>query len=404
MQRRHLLPIAFVLGVAPGCYDSQWGQQKAAQQRNAAIAAPASLRTAEPEASGDEPPPSVRNAAAKIQTLRVRALVTRSFTAQVIDAPRHLRDLLEDVNRVTERDLAMRLELVETRPWDLTNDEDIEKTFDALRTADPGDGVDWVAGFAGALPRATRSFHEVGRGSLVGKHVLVRAPSSAERHDNIEKAFDELPETQRRDLEKRLRRHRAAAVFLHEIGHTLGSVHETSPQSIMFPQYNAKVSAFGPSANDVMRAALGKHGEGDAAVAREVVAALGRAPEGVFVDAERAQLVAQLESRIAAGTPGRTSPRPAPRAAVPAAEPPVPETPELGAADRERFIEAYRASARGDVVAAWKTGKPLFDAHPRSMNVQDLRCQVASRSMPFDVARRECALLMKLSTAAPAQP
>ena len=80
------------------------------------------------------------------------------------------------------------------------------------------------------------------------------------------------------------------------------------------------------------------------------------------------------------------------------------ETPELTrAADRERFAEAYRASARGDVVGAWNKGKPLFDAHPKSMSVQDLRCRIASRSMRFEVARRECDALMKLSTAAPAK-
>lgn len=387
----------FVLGLcaATGCYDSQWGQQKAAQQRNAAKAAPATLHT---EGAGpDGEPPAARNATARVQQLRVRALVTRAFTAQVVDAPRHLRDLFEDVNRVTERDLGVHLELVDTRSWDLANEEDIDKVFEALRATDAGDGVDWVAGFAGALPRATRSFHDVGKGSLVGKHVAVRAPSSAERHDSIEKAFDELPEEQRRDLEKRLRRHRAAAVFLHEIGHTLGSVHETSQQSIMFPHYNSKMSAFGPSANDVMRAAVSKHRAGEGAIAREVVAALERAPDGVFVSSERAALVKNLESRV------RASNAPAKAASAPAvpAEVVVPETPELSAPDRERFVDAYRAAARGDVVAAWNAGKPLFAAHPRSMNVQDLRCSVASKSMPFDVARRECELLMKLSTVAP---
>jgi len=398
MRGGRLIVTGLALLAAAGCYNSQWGEQKAAQQRNAALAAPAALRNENSAGGGETDAPS-RSASARVQQLRVRALVTRSFTAQVIDAPRHLRDLLEDVNRVTERDLGVHLELVDTRPWEPANEEDIEKAFDALRVTDAGDGVDWVAGFAGALPRATRSFHDVGRGALVGKHVLVRAPSSAERHDNIEKSFDELPDEQRRDLEKRLRRHRAAAVFLHEIGHTLGSVHETSSQSIMYPQYNPKVSAFGPSANDVMRAAVGKHGASESVVAREVIAALERAPEGAFVASERAQLVQQLESRIAASS--APAQRAAPAAAVPA-EVAVPSTPELAGADRERFAEAHRAAARGDVVAAWNTGKPLFAAYPRSMSVQDLRCQVASKSMPFDVARRECTLLMKLSMSAPA--
>lgn len=401
MRGPSILLTALALAVAPACYDSQWGQQKAAQQRNAAIAAPAALRN-EAAAGGDPAAPASRSAPARVQKLRVRALVTPGFTAQVVDSPRHLRDLIEDANGITERDLAAHLELVETRTWDLANDDDIDKVFDTLRTTASGDDVELVAAFVGALPRASRSFHELGKGSILGKYVVVRAPSSAERHDSIEKAFDELSEDQRRDLEKRLRRHRATAVFLHEIGHTLGSVHETSSQSIMFATYNGKMSAFGPSANDVMRAAVRNQGAGELVVAKEVVTALSRAPAGSFVASEQDQLIKQLESKIAASSASRrTGPAPTEHPAVTPAEVVVPEAPELGGADRERFAEAYRASARGDVVSAWNTGKPLFGAYPRSMNVQDLRCHVASRSMPFDVARRECVELMKLSTAVP---
>lgn len=402
MARPGWILTALALLLAPACYDSQWGQQKAAQQRGAARVAPAAL-----VAEGSGPPPSVHNAAARTQKLRVRALVTRSFTAQVVDTPRYLRDVFDDLNPITERDLGVHLELAETRPWELVDEDDIEKAHAAVRAKDPGDDVDWVAGFIGSLPRATRSFHELGKGTLVGKHVVVRAPSSAERHDAIERSFSELSEEQRRDLEKSIRRHRATAIFLHELGHTLGSVHETSPQSIMFPEYNPKMAAFGPSANEVMRAAIGKHGASEIEIDREVATALERAPAGAFVDAERVDLVQRLRMRIAVATkpPARGAPAASPAAPSAAAKAPaeveVPETPELRSADRERFVEAFRAAARGDNAGAWSVGKPLFGGYPGSMSVQDLRCQVASRSMPFDGARKECALLMRLSTAVP---
>ena len=260
LRRLHSIAAFSVLVAASttltGCYDSQWGQQKVAQQHNAAAAAPGELRLATRGSATEPAAPAPRDASLRVQRLRVRALVTRSFTAQVVDAPRHLRDLFEDVNRITEPELALHLELVDTRPWPMVDEDDIAKTFDALRTADAGDDVDWVVGFVGSLPRATSSFHEVGRGAMVGKHLLVRAPSSAERHDAIEKSFDELPEDQRRDLEKRLRRHRAAVVFLHELGHTLGAEHDASAQSIMSPEYNPKVTAFGAGSVDVMRAGM----------------------------------------------------------------------------------------------------------------------------------------------------
>lgn len=364
--RTCVLLSAAVAAVTTGCYDSQWGQQKVAQQHNAAAAAPGELRLATRGSAGEPAPPASRDASLlRVQKLRVRALVTRSFTAQVVDAPRHLRDLFEDVNRITEPELGLHLDLVDTRPWSVSDEDDIVKTFDALRAADEGDGVDWVVAFVGALPRATRTFHDAGRGTLIGKHLLVRAPGSAERHDAIEKAFDELPEEQRRDLEKRLRRHRAAVVFLHELGHTLGAGHDTSGPSIMFPEYNAKVAAFGAASVDVMREGLAKR-----SAPRDPV-------------------------RTTAATVTAAEPEPV------VAAPRIPETPELASAARERFVAAYETAARGDLVTAWNTLKPLSERYLASMAVQDLRCQLATSTMRFENARRECAPLMKLSTATP---
>ncbi len=364
-----------------GCYDSQWGQQKTAQQHNAAAAAPAELRLATRGSGGEPAPPAASDAASiRVQKLRVRVLVTRSFAAQAVDAPRHLRDLFEDVNRITEPELGLHLDLVDTRPWAVPDEDDIVKTFDALRAADDGDGVDWVVAFVGALPRATRSFHEVGRGAVVGKHLLVRAPGSAERHDAIEKAFDQLPEEQRRDLEKRLRRHRAAVVFLHELGHTLGAGHDTSAQSIMFPEYNAKVTAFGTGSVDVMREGLAKRSAPPERASTTAIAAATGTGTGT-----------------ATLTAARVTPAPAPEPVLA-----IPETPELVGAARERFVAAYETASRGDLVAAWSTLKPLSERYLASMAVQDLRCQLATRSMRFEMARRECAPLMKLSTAIPA--
>lgn len=352
------------LGVSAcfGGYDSRWGQTKAAQQRSASASAPASLHAAASEGAIDAPEP--RSASVPLQRLRLVAYVTRTFTAQVVDTPRYMREMLEDANKVTERDLGLRIDLVETRMWEPSNEEDIARSFDELRSSAPGEGIDWVAGFVGALPRATLQFHDAGRGTMVGKHVLLRAPDSARRHDGIERAFDELPEEQRRELEKRLRRHRAAALFLHEIGHTLGADHGSTPESIMFPTYNAKMTAFDGAAVETMRATMA------------------RGPE----------------ARVAKRAPAMAK-QPVPPATPPA--PDVPETPELTGGARERYADAYRASQQGDVVGAWNLLEPLFGPQAKSMSVQELRCQLATRSMAFAIARKQCEALMKLSTSAP---
>jgi hypothetical protein len=72
--------------------------------------------------------------------------------------------------------------------------------------------------------------------------------------------------------------------------------------------------------------------------------------------------------------------------------------PELSAVDRDRYARTREAVAKGDPVAAWETGKPLFAAYPNVFAVQDLRCTLATTVFSFEQARRECERLMKLST------
>ena len=113
-------------------------------------------------------------------------------------------------------------------------------------------------GFVGALSRVSQSFHDLGVGDLPGRYVVLRSPSSAMVHDAVERSYAELSEEERRRVQKDARRHRAAAVFLHELGHTLGALHERSDQSLMYPEYRARMTTFSPEATLVMRGVLGR--------------------------------------------------------------------------------------------------------------------------------------------------
>ena len=361
-----------------GCYNSTWGSKKSLQAQSAQRAAPAALH--------DDT--TVEQSHASTQKLRMRALVTPAYAAQVVDSPRSLRELMEDTNRVTERDLGFHVDLVETRSWQPANESDIDQVLEAARAEDAGEGVDWVVGFVGSLPRASRSFHEVGKGQLVGKHIVVRAPSSAERHDAIEQQYGLLDEEDRRNLEKRLRRHRATATFLHELGHTLGSVHEQAHESIMYPVYNTKMEAFGPAANDIMRAALASHDASEKDELKAVIAAYEKAPDGAFFPPE---IESALQNYRARSGERRIVPPPPPVALTPI-------TDGLTVADSERFRSAHKSFQEGDASGAWTLAKPLFKAYPKSLSVQDLRCQLATKTMPFNDAKKECVELMKLST------
>ncbi len=181
--------------------------------------------------------------------MRVRALVSKvPFTAHVIDTPKYMRDLFDDANRMTEPSLGVHLELeayASLGEWPRRGNHEGAHHARPRPPSPEKTSTSW-ADSSGALPRTTHSFHELGRGAVVGKHLVVRAPGNAELHDAVERSFNQLTDDERWKLRKDIARHRAAVVFLHELGHTLGCIHETEPTSIMVPEYNRRVTTAVP--------------------------------------------------------------------------------------------------------------------------------------------------------------
>lgn len=399
--KRKLFQLGVLLATGTGCfggYDSRWGQSATVQRQYAAEHAP-TLR-------GDRPEDKEGTPKAPARTLRVRAFVARTYASQVVDVSATLRDLFDDANDVTEPTLGVKLTLEGIRTWELAKDDDLGKTLVELRKADAATEVDWVVGFVGALPRATVSFHDLGMGDLPGRHVVLRAPSNAIAHDNVEKSYAELSEEERRRLQKDARRHRVAAVFLHEIGHTLGALHERSDRSLMYPEYRLRMTTFSPEAIGIMRGVLGhrevKTLDDQAALFHELAAGIRRAPAGVFFEEERTKYLAQADEIAAkAEAKKQAVAPPAASGAASAAAPAEEEPSDLSGDDKDRFVRARAAVAAGDWVNGWETAKPLFASRRDSMAVQELRCKIATNVFRFDVARRECERLLQLSTGKP---
>jgi hypothetical protein len=371
-------------------YDSRWGQSKQVQRQMAQSEAP-TLR-------GDVPSDKVPTAA---KTYRVRAYVTRAYTTQVADVPKNLRELFEDANDVMEPLMGVHLELDGIRTWELGTDDDLNKALAELRTVATGDDTPWIVGFVNAQPRATASFHDAGMADLPGKHIVVRAPSNALRHDAIERIYGDLPEAERQAVHQRDRRHRAAAVFLHELGHTLGALHERADGNLMYPEYRSKMKSFSETTADTMRIAVDRRDPktlvDQASLFRDLAAQVRKAPDGVYFDDERTQQLQRLDGLVARAEQAQPAPvaakqsTPAPAQAAPS------DLEKVSAADQTRFAEARAKVDQRDWVAAWETAKPLFAAYPEVMSIQDFRCQVASQVFKFEVTRKECEPLMQLA-------
>jgi hypothetical protein len=394
--------LVLVVGLTSCWYDSRWGQEKKLQQQRAA-------QTEKRLAA--EPGEREGARAVRGKPFRVRFLVTRGFSSQVIDVPKHVRELLDDASDVVAPALGSRFEVESVRAWELDRDDDLDKVLLEEAKADPASEVDWVVGLVGALPMATASFHEIGRSRVPGKHMVLRAPSSAQRHDAVDRSFDELSGDERQRVQKNVRRHRATVVFLHELGHSLGCLHEKSATSIMHPRYDTKATTFVPQAVGVMMIALegrkAKTPADEAKLLRDLATVYKKAAGvdgtgGLYVEEDRTKFIAlfeetatRLEAPANANGNANANAPPPPAPSGPA----IPDTPSLTVEHRALFVRAYETVAnKGDYVGAWEIAKPLFAAYPREMAVQDFRCKLASSTMSFPAARRECDALMKIST------
>ena len=195
------------------CYDSRWGETKRAQQHAAAAATPAAIQGEREELSEHAPD-------AGAHVLRVRFRPNEAYLTQTVDARKQIADMVDDANRVLEPTLAVTLTVEQIQPWSREIDAP-EPALGAIEAEDPAQDVELVVGMIGALPRQTESLHELGISRVLGKHMVVRAAGRLGERDAIESGFDELSVDDRAQLLRSRKRHRALAVFLHELGHCL---------------------------------------------------------------------------------------------------------------------------------------------------------------------------------------
>ncbi|HEY1955799.1 MAG TPA: M12 family metallo-peptidase [Polyangiaceae bacterium] len=369
--------VLFAFAMASGCfYDSSWGSAKRAQSHNAAHAAPAAIGSDDHD-----------HRAAHVRRCRLVAYVSDRYAAQEIDWDRSVRDVVAGASDVLGPELGITLDVERAKPWNPGDDAELPRVLDALHREDDGTSDDWVVGFVGALPKLSKSFHDAGYADVIGKHLVVRAAPT--ERAAIDQAFDKLSDAERERLARERKSHRAIAVFLHEIGHTLGAIHETDAKSPMAPTYDPAMSGFSDDALALMQVTLDHRGNEQTndekkSYATDMLAVLNQSSRTGWLPAERAALIARL--------------RPPPMASAAPSAPPTDDTPELKAADRDAWRKAAQLARDGDFDGAWRVGQPIFNAYPAVYKVQDLRCTIAMKVVGWPGAQAECEPLMKLTS------
>ncbi len=404
-----LVLVASTLFVS-GCffYDSRWGQAEDAQRNAARDATPVKLDAAQG--------PRLRRQA---RVLNVRIYATPQHAAQVFDWPSQFSRYLEVVNQVLVRDHGVELQVSEARPWPTQKtDEALEHLIEELQRADDGQSASWVIGLAGQVPRVEADFRRLGVANVLGKHLVMRTPSDPAEREAIERAFTELSENERESLYDKRRTHRAAAVLLHELGHTLGCVHVEDTSAFMNPLYDEAMEQFAVDNAALVELALPARSDTaaglDVAVARQLKQRLLQAKEAPWVDASYRQTLLLLEEieqaaaaptslaspstspASAAGAPVGAHPGETAIASVETADPPSAD-PALSPADQVLLRQVQDDRHRGQNAAAWERGQPLFEKYPQSFSVQELRCQIAmDMGWEYSAVSEQCHPMMDL--------
>lgn len=111
-----------------------------------------------------------------------------------------------------------------------------------------------VIGLTSSQGLTTGTFDHIGLATIGGNHMMLRGYADVEEREIFERAFKKLSAGERERLYTARRRHKGAAVLLHELGHNLGAPHTVLADTLMYPTYSDRSAAFDPDSRTIMRA------------------------------------------------------------------------------------------------------------------------------------------------------
>ncbi len=308
--------------------------------------------------------PAAHAPAGAVRVLRVRAYADADYQAQTPRWTHHIEEQLDRASAALTAQFGVRLELESARPWNRSGaSARLEPLVEQLFALDKGDGVDWVAGFVSSLDVFSAAQDQLGVAGLFGRHLVLRGISSAAEMDAINQSLQLLSTGDREQLVRERRLHKEISVFLHEWAHTLGAIHDRSPQTFMAPAYDKSQASFSEASARIIGIGLSfRDSPGSReAWARAYREELARDPGSFWDAAERERSLASADRFFASG------PEKAPAEAL------APE-------DAKQLELALRREKAGDFARAMLLVEPLASRYPRSAAVQNLACTLEEES------------------------
>jgi hypothetical protein len=264
----------------------------------------------------------------------------------------------------------------------------LEDHLATLAEQDAGDDVVWVVGLTSSLTLVAEPFEQIGVARLGAPHVIVRGHADVEERKAFERAFPDIDREQRELVLEARRRHKTAALLIHELAHSLGALHETGADSVMRTAYSHHARLLDPRNRALMLSALDDRlkpaaGRDPGSTARQQLEVL-EVEWGGWHASERALRIAELRGASATSPIAGMSDRPAgharvapvaPHGSAPVVASSVPVLAILPPAALETYRHAEQRVMQ-DADGAAAEIAPLLVAYPMHPGLHLLSCRL----------------------------
>ena len=366
--------LGVIAAASVGCYTNAFSnaaKDKALQRRNLAKAIPARLEVATPMPG-------------QPRTAHVRVWADADFRSQTVRWRQQIEEQLDEANQFLVPALGVRLEASAIQAWDVrSSDKPLGDVLTALEAHDPGDGADWVIGYASALTLVEGTFEQLGVARPLGRHLVVRGYADGAERAAFATLFPDTSDDERDRVHQARRRHKQTVVLLHELGHTLGAPHETDPTWLESAMYSPQMATLSDQSRAIMQLSLETWlapaaAFDERALASRLIGYFEANPWGGWDDESKRTLVADLRALVDA--PG----------GAPAG---------LTGTAAEQFVAAQRLAQAGKLDDALAELDALIAAYPAAVELRQAVCEVRlAKDGPTDAeATRACARVSELA-------
>jgi hypothetical protein len=191
--------------------------------------------------------------AGQVRNAKVVVYADDEYRAQNLKWEQTFEDQLSRANAVLEPQFGLHLS-ADYHVWNHhAPGNSLDQDLDELRALDDGRGALTVIGLTSSLGLVSATFELLGVATIGGRHVMLRGYADVEERKEFERAFPDLSVDERGRAYEVRRRHKVAAILLHELGHNFGMRHEDAEDTLMSARYSERSTGFSVPARGGVR-------------------------------------------------------------------------------------------------------------------------------------------------------